>query len=84
MALTVISANIEGRTPSKASILSDMCKRERCNWLCLQETHRPTNLSRPNIAGMSVVAERPHNKYGSDILIRRLITFMKEYKELLN
>ena len=47
-----------------------MCKRERCHCLCLQETHRPTNLSRPKIAGMSLVAERPHNKYGSAILIR--------------
>ena len=69
-ALTVISANIEGFTDSKASILSEMCKRERCHCLCLQETHRPTNLSRPKIAGMSLVAERPHNKYGSAILIR--------------
>ena len=30
-ALTVISANIEGLTASKASILSEMCKRERCH-----------------------------------------------------
>ena len=69
-ALTVISTNIEGLTASKTSILSDMCKRERCHCLCLQETHRPTNLSRSKIAGMSLVAERPHNKYGSAILIR--------------
>ena len=40
----------------------------RC--MCLQETHRPTHLTRPKIAGMSLVAERPHNKYGSAILIR--------------
>ena len=69
-ALTVKSANIEGLTASMASILSEMCKRERCHCLCLQETHRPTNLSWPKIAGMSLVAERPHNKYGSAILIR--------------
>ena len=47
-----------------------MCKREHCHCLCLQETHRPTNLTRPKIAGMSLVAEHPHNKYGSAILIR--------------
>ena len=47
-----------------------MCKRERCHCRCLQETHSPTTLSRPKIAGMSLVAERPHNKYGSAILIR--------------
>ena len=63
-------ANIEGLTASKASILSEMCKRERCHCLCLQETHRPTKLSRSKIAGMSLVAERPHNMYGSAILIR--------------
>ena len=69
-ARTVILANIEGLTASKASILSEMCKRERCHCLCLQETHISTHLSRPKIAGMSLVAERPHNKYGSAILIR--------------
>ena len=70
MALTVISRNIEGLTASKASILSEMCKRERRHCMCIQETHNPTNLSMPKIAGMSRVAERPHKKYGSAILIR--------------
>ena len=39
--------------------------------MCLQETHIHTHLSMPNIAGMSLLAERPH-KYGSSssILIR--------------
>ena len=37
--------------------------------VCASKKHRPTNLSRPKIAGMSLVAERPH-KYGSAILIR--------------
>ena len=62
--------NIEGLTGSEASILSEMCKRERCHCLCLQETHKPTNLSRPKIYGMFLVAERPHNKYDSAILIK--------------
>ena len=70
MALTVLSVNIEGLTASKASIPSEMCKRKCCHCLCLQEIHRPTNLLRPKIAGMSLVAECPHNKYGSAILIR--------------
>ena len=69
-ALTVISSNMESLTASKASILSEMYKRERCHCLCLKETHRPTNLSRPKISGMLLVAERPHNKYGSAIHIR--------------
>ena len=63
---TVLSANIEGLTASKASIPSEMCKRECCHFLCLQETHKPINFSRPKIAGMSLVAERLHNKYGSE------------------
>ena len=33
--------------------------------LCLQETHRSSDYTRPKIAGMALVAERPHNKYGS-------------------
>ena len=47
-----------------------MCKRELGHCLCLQETHKPTNVSRPKIAGMPLVAIRPHNKYDSAILIR--------------
>ena len=43
MALTVISANVEGLTASKASILSEMCKEQHCHCLCLQETHRSKN-----------------------------------------
>ena len=81
-ALTVISANIEGLTADKASILSEMCKREYCHCLCLQETHRSTNLPRPNIAGMSLVVERPHNKYGSAILIRNDLKVKNIYERV--
>ena len=69
-ALTVISANIEGLTSSKASMLSDMCKREHSHCLCLQKTHSTQHLARPKIPGMTLIAERPHIKYGSAILIR--------------
>ena len=62
--MTVISTNIECLTASKASMLSEMCKREHCHYLCFQETHRAPHLARLKIA------ERPHIKYGSDILIR--------------
>ena len=54
-ALTVISANNEGLTASKASMLSETCKREHCH--CLQETHRAPHLSRPKIPGMTLIAE---------------------------
>ena len=79
-ALTVISANIEGLTAAKVSILSVMCKRECCHCLCLQETHRSTNLPRPKIAGMSLVVERPHTKYGSAIIIRNDLKVNKIYE----
>ena len=58
-ALTVISANIEGLTAAKASMLSEMCKREHCHCFCLQETHREPHLPRPKIPGITLIAERP-------------------------
>ena len=79
---STISANIECLTAAKASILSEMCKRECCHCLCLQETHRSTNLPRPKIAGMSLVVERPHNKYGSAILIRNDLKVKKIYERI--
>ena len=38
--------------------------------LCLQETHRGARKASPRIHGMTLVAERPHDKYGSAIFIR--------------
>ena len=69
-ALTVISANIEGLTAVKASILSVMCKDKHCQCLCLQETHRSQTQARPKILGMALMAERPHTKYGSAVFLR--------------
>ena len=69
-ALTVISANIEGLSDVKASMLSDLCKEQRCHCLCLKETHRGERKARPRNPGMTIVAERPHDKYGSAIFIR--------------
>ena len=80
--LTVIYANIEGLTAAKASILSEVCKRECFLCLCLQETHRSTNLPRPKIVGMSLVVKRPHNKYGSAILIRNDLKGKKIYERV--
>ena len=68
--MTVISANVERLTASKASILSVMCKEQHCHCLCLQETHRSKDQRRPRIPGMALVAERPHNKHGSSVFIR--------------
>ena len=68
--MTVISANVEGLTASKASILLVMCKEQHCQCLCLQETHRSKDQPRPMIPGMALVSERPHNKHGSSVIIR--------------
>ena len=68
--LTVISANIEGLTAVKDTMLSGMCKDKHCQCVCLQETHRSQSQASPRIPGMSLVAKRPHNKYGSAVIIR--------------
>ena len=70
MALTVISANIEGLIAVHASMLSVMCKDKHCQCLFLQDTHRSQTQARPRIPGMSLLAERPHNTYGSAGSIR--------------
>ena len=61
--MTILSAN-------KAAILSELCKIQHCHCLCLQETHRAKDQARPKIPGMTLVAERPHNKHGSSIFVR--------------
>ena len=65
VAMTVISANVEGLTDSKVSILSLMCKEK----YCLQETHRSKDQARTRISCIALVAERPHNKHGSSVFI---------------
>ena len=46
------------------------CKDKHCHWLCLQETHRAKGPARPSIPGMTLLAERPHNKHGSSVFDR--------------
>ena len=67
--LTVMSANIEGISAVKASVLSDVCKEQHWHCLCLQETQRGARKARLRIPGMTIVAERPHDNYGSVIFI---------------
>ena len=69
MALTVIYANVEGLRANQGSILSEMCKEQHCHCLCLQETHRSKDQAMPKIHGIALVAERPHNKHGSSVLL---------------
>ena len=68
-AMTVISANVEGLSANKASILSEVCKIQHYRCLCLQETHRAKDQAMPKIPGMTLV-QRPHNKHGSSVFVR--------------
>ena len=58
------SAIIEGLSVNQVSIPLELCKKEHCHGRCLQKTHRSTEYTRPNIAGMTLFAESPHNRYG--------------------
>lgn len=68
--LVTTSCNIEGLSVNKQILLSDMCNRNKCDILVLQETHRGPNSHRPKIHGMKLVVERPHEQYGSAIFVR--------------
>ncbi|KAJ4933183.1 hypothetical protein JOQ06_030018 [Pogonophryne albipinna] len=69
-ALTVISVNIEGFSSAKQTILADLCSKQHCDVLCLQETHRGSENNRPTIPGMVLAIERPHRQYGSAIFVK--------------
>ena len=69
-ALTVTSINIEGMSAAKQQLLAELCEKQKCDVLCVQETHRGLKAIRPNTRGMSLVAEIPHEQYGSAIFVR--------------
>ncbi|KAH1028315.1 hypothetical protein HUJ05_001681 [Dendroctonus ponderosae] len=62
--LTIISIKIEEITKNKQDILSQLCQTTNCDILCIQETHRDENSSSPDVTGMNLSIETPHNKYG--------------------
>jgi len=66
-AINVITQNIEGFFASKGELLASLCKSERCDVLCVQETHRDEVSVRPKMSGMKLVIELPHLQYGSAI-----------------
>lgn len=68
--LTLVSLNIEGLTPEKEQLISEIVREYKCEVLCLQETHRGVEHKRPNIKGMSLIIERPHKKYGSALFVK--------------
>ena len=69
-ALTVISTNIEGLSDVKASVLSELCNKQQCHCLCLQQTHRDAREARSRSHGMTLVVLRPHDKYEIVISLR--------------
>lgn len=71
--LVTISINIEGISRDKEVLLSDMCKTYECDFLLVQETHRGILKPRPNIEGMRLILERPHDQYGSAVFARPYI-----------
>ncbi|KAF0693108.1 anaphase-promoting complex subunit 1-like, partial [Aphis craccivora] len=72
-ALTIASCNIDGINSNKEELLADLCKKNSCDVLCVQETHRSEDMNNPRINGMKLVAIRPHRKYGSAIFVRSSI-----------
>lgn len=66
-AINVITQNIEGFSMAKGELLTSLCKSQRCDVLCVQETHRDEASVTPKIPGMNLVIELPHPQYGSAI-----------------
>ena len=58
------------------------CARESVVIACVFKKHTDPPISRPKIAGMLRVVERPHNKYGSAILIRSDLRVKKIYERV--
>ena len=58
-----------------------MCKIQHCHCMCLQETHQPTTISRPNIDGLTLIVEHLH-KYGSAILIQEELKVEDVYERV--
>jgi len=64
-----VSINIEGLTPEKEILLSEMCRKMQCGILCVPETHRSNQQNRPNVKRMRLVVEKSHSKYESAIFL---------------
>lgn len=61
-----------------------MVKDQDCEILFLQETHRGEDQNRPKINGMTLIIERPHNKYGSAIFVKSNIADKSASKSKTN
>ena len=66
----VMSINIEGISAAKQLLLAEMCAEQKCDVLCIQETHWGEKAVRPRIRGMCLAAEILHEQYGSALFVR--------------
>lgn len=82
--LYITSVNIEGLSSNKDNLLEEMCIKNECDILVLQETHRDEHSNRPNLKNMKLVIERPHNKYGSAILTKPNLKIISTAKTEIN
>ena len=82
-ALIVTSINIEGMSAAKQQLLTELCEKQKCDVLCVQETHRGLKAIRPNIRGMSLLSEIPHEQYGSAIFVRNNCISTVKYQKRL-
>lgn len=70
-AIKMTSISIEGFSTNKMEIITEICMQNECDVICVQETHRDKNSIHPKIKNMKLAIERPYNKYGSAIFVRR-------------
>ena len=68
-ALTIMSFNVEGLSAAKEQLIADLRQRLQCAIVCIQETHRGPDATRPSIPGMDLAIERPHSQYRSAIFV---------------
>jgi len=52
---------------TKGEFFASLCKSQKCDVLCVQETRRDEASVRPKIPGMNLVIELPYSQYGSAI-----------------
>ena len=78
--IRIMSINIEGLTSTKELILSSIIKNSNIDILAMQETHRSNGSRKPRIEGMKLVADRPHEKYGSAILVKENMAVLNVWK----
>ena len=66
----VTPISIKVISAAKQRLLAEMCAEQKCDVLCIQETHWGQKAERTRMRGMRLVAEIPHEQYGSAVFVR--------------